>query len=68
MLFSQCPGESLKTALVAKAFVSASSNTATWRVFFERGFLVCFFQVAGVVFELQVASLESEQSLFVGAG
>lgn len=69
VLFSQCPGESLKTALVAKAFVSASSNTAAWRVFFERDFLVCFFQVSGVVcFEPQVASLESEQSVFVESG
>lgn len=44
-----CPREPPKTALAAKAFVSASSNTAAWRVFFERSFLVCFFQVAGVV-------------------
>jgi len=37
-----CPRECLKTALVAKAFVSASSKTAAWRVFFESGFLECF--------------------------
>lgn len=47
---SRKPPESLRSpVLVAKAFVSAASNAAAWRGFFEKGFLVCSFQVAGAV-------------------
>lgn len=53
--------------LVAKAFVSAASNAAAWRGFFEKRLFGVFLSSGrSCVFELQVACLETERAVWRG--